>query len=46
VNNAEIWESPEALAAWRSVANAPDPGIEILDDRVQRFDATHGGAVF
>lgn len=46
VNNAEVWESPEALAAWRAVANAPGTGIEILSDRVRRFDATDGGAVF
>jgi hypothetical protein len=44
VDNAEAWETPEALAAWRSEANAPDPGVELLDVRMHKFDATTVGA--
>lgn len=46
INNAEVWESPEALAAWRSVANAPDTGVPILDADMRKCDATDAGPVF
>lgn len=46
VNNAEVWESAEALDRWRAQANAPDPGIEILGGDMRRFDASDGGPLF
>ncbi|GAA4853499.1 putative quinol monooxygenase [Saccharopolyspora rosea] len=46
VNNAEVWESAEALAAWRAQANAPDPGVEIVEDHMRKYEADDGGAVF
>ncbi|KAA5833681.1 antibiotic biosynthesis monooxygenase family protein [Saccharopolyspora hirsuta] len=40
VNNFERWESEEALAAWRAVADAPDTGIAITGDHVLKFSVT------
>ena len=40
VNVFERWESQEVLDAWRAVANAPDPGIELDADDVQLFTVT------
>lgn len=36
VNMFELWESQEALDAWRRIANPPSTGIEIVDGQVQK----------
>ncbi len=46
VNNAEVWESAEALDHWRAQAKAPDPGIKTFGGDMRRFDATDGGPLF
>jgi quinol monooxygenase YgiN len=42
----EVWESATALESWRAQANAPDPGIPIVQLAVRRYDATDGGSLF
>jgi quinol monooxygenase YgiN len=46
VNTLEVWDSAEALDAWREQANPPDTGIEPADVQVRRFDAQDGGPLF
>ncbi len=46
INNLEVWESPEALDAWRAQADAPDLASAMQDVSMQRFDATDGGPLF
>lgn len=46
VNNLEIWQDENALAAWRAVANAPDTGITIHDDQMRKLSAADAGPVF
>jgi hypothetical protein len=37
VNNYECWESEDALASWRQIANAPElPGVEMRDVQVAK----------
>ena len=40
LNIFERWASQEALDAWRAVAAAPDPGIELDAGDVQLFTVT------
>jgi hypothetical protein len=42
----EVWESAEALDAWREQANPPNTGIEPADAQMRRFDAQDGGPLF
>ena len=46
VNTIEIWESSDALDAWRRQASAPDPRIEVVEAAMRRYDATDGGPLF
>jgi quinol monooxygenase YgiN len=46
VNTLEVWDSAEALDAWRAQANPPDTGVEHADLQVRRFDAQDGGPLF
>lgn len=46
VNNIEVWDSSDALDAWRAQANAPDHGIAIVAMAMKRYDATDGGPLF
>lgn len=46
VNTFELWQSTEALTAWRAVAAAPDLGHRIRAATVKRYDATDGGPLF
>jgi quinol monooxygenase YgiN len=46
VNNIEVWESSQALDAWRAQANVPNHGIAITGGHMQRYDATDGGPLF
>ena len=46
VNDLEVWESAEALDAWRAVADAPDPGVAMDTSGMARDDATEGGPLF
>jgi quinol monooxygenase YgiN len=37
VNNYECWESEDALASWRQIANAPElPAVEMRDVQVAK----------
>lgn len=38
VNNYERWDSWESIEAWRSVANAPDVGNEIIGANVMAYE--------
>ncbi|WP_378736370.1 putative quinol monooxygenase [Nocardia brasiliensis] len=46
VYNFERWDSRENLEAWRSVANAPDPGIPIKTDHVLEYTVTNARPPF
>jgi quinol monooxygenase YgiN len=46
VNNVEIWESSEALDAFRAVANVPNHGISVVAGSMRRYDATDEGPPF
>lgn len=46
VDNLEVWESVEALDAWRAQSNPPDTGIVPVDAQMRRFDAQDGGPLF
>lgn len=46
VNNMEIWETSDALDAFRAQANMPDHGIAIVAGDMKRYDATDGGPLF
>jgi quinol monooxygenase YgiN len=46
VNTLEVWDSAEALDAWREQANPPDTHIEPGDVQMRRFDAQDGGPLF
>jgi quinol monooxygenase YgiN len=37
VNIFERWESRDALEAWRAVAHAPDPGVEIVAEDMMEY---------
>jgi quinol monooxygenase YgiN len=38
INNYERWKTWDAIEAWRSLANAPDTGIEFRDVDVTAFE--------
>ncbi|AYY13850.1 antibiotic biosynthesis monooxygenase [Actinobacteria bacterium YIM 96077] len=38
VNNYERWDSWASIEAWRSVAAAPDTGIDIIDAHVMAYE--------
>lgn len=38
INNYERWESWDAIEAWRTVANAPDTGIQMSDVHVRAYE--------
>jgi quinol monooxygenase YgiN len=46
VNMFELWESDEALNAWRAVANPPAPISEILGGDVQKHEISKSGPPF
>lgn len=46
VNTLEIWDSADALDAFRKVANPPDTGIEFTAMEVKRYKAEDGGPLF
>ncbi|MFI9405966.1 putative quinol monooxygenase [Nocardia sp. NPDC052316] len=40
VNVFELWDTAAHMEAWRSVANAPDPGIAIKNNHVLKYTVT------
>jgi quinol monooxygenase YgiN len=46
VNLLEVWESAEALDAWRAKAKGPRTGSKPTDIQVRRFNAEDGGPLF
>jgi quinol monooxygenase YgiN len=45
-NLLEIWESAEALDAWRAKARAPRGVVKPAEMHVRRYDAEDGGPLF
>ena len=45
-NLLEVWESADALDAWRAKAKGPRTGIKPTERRMRRFDAEDGGPLF
>ena len=45
-NLLEVWESAEALDAWRAKAKRPRTGIKPAEMQMRRFNAEDGGPLF
>jgi quinol monooxygenase YgiN len=45
-NMCEIWESQEALDAWRAVAHGPAPVTEFLGGNIKKYIVSGTGPVF
>jgi quinol monooxygenase YgiN len=46
VDIVEVWRDSEALDGWRAAADAPETGVDILENNVKRYDAEDGGPLF
>jgi quinol monooxygenase YgiN len=46
IYNLEVWESADALDAWRGQANAPHTSVEPAEVQVRGFNAEDGGPLF
>ena len=46
VNNYERWESEDALAAFRAVADPPELDVDMLDVKMSKFHIDHESGPF